>query len=49
MPSAKNVICLMYDKDAEEAANFYTRVFPNSAVLAVHLAPADYPAGKAGE
>ena len=45
---AKNTICLWYDRDAEEAARFYARTFPDSAVSAVHRAPSDYPGGKAG-
>ncbi|QCI12122.1 VOC family protein [Pseudomonas putida] len=47
--TAKNSICLWYDKDAEEAANFYAATFPDSRVLAVHPAPGDYPSGKQGE
>jgi predicted 3-demethylubiquinone-9 3-methyltransferase (glyoxalase superfamily) len=43
----KNIICLWYDKDAEEAANFYAATFPDSAVKAVHCAPGDYPGGNA--
>ena len=46
---AKNVICLWYNGAAEEAARFYARTFPDSAVTAVHHAPADYPAGKQGQ
>ena len=46
---AKNTICLWYDGAALEAAQFYAQTFPNSAVGAVHRAPADYPAGKAGD
>ncbi|WP_442513320.1 VOC family protein [Pseudomonas promysalinigenes] len=46
---AKNTICLWFDKHAEEAANFYASTFPNSQVVAVHHAPGDFPAGKAGE
>ena len=46
---AKNVICLWYDGTAEEAARFYARTFPDSAVTAVHRAPGDYPAGKQGQ
>jgi 2-polyprenyl-6-hydroxyphenyl methylase/3-demethylubiquinone-9 3-methyltransferase len=46
---AKNTICLWFDKDAEEAANFYAKTFPDSKVVAVHPAPGDYPSGKAGE
>jgi predicted 3-demethylubiquinone-9 3-methyltransferase (glyoxalase superfamily) len=45
----KNTICVWYDKDAEEAANFYAATFPDSAVTAVHRAPGDYPSGKAGD
>ena len=45
---AKNTICLWYDHDAQEAANFYASTFPDSAVGAIHRAPSDYPGGKAG-
>ena len=45
----KNIICLWFDKDAEEAARFYAHTFPDSAVGAVHRAPGDYPSGKKGE
>ncbi|MCF1487619.1 VOC family protein [Pseudomonas sp. AA27] len=47
--TAKNSICLWYDNDAEDAANFYASTFPDSRVTAVHKAPADYPSGKAGD
>src|SRR5436309_13809095 len=46
---AKNTICLWFNGDAEEAARFYARTFPDSSVDAVHLAPADYPSGKKGD
>jgi 2-polyprenyl-6-hydroxyphenyl methylase/3-demethylubiquinone-9 3-methyltransferase len=46
---AKNTICLWYDRDAEEAARFYARTFPDSSVGAVHRAPSDYPSGKKGD
>ena len=46
---AKNTICLWYDKDAEVAARFYAETYPESAMGAVHMAPADYPSGKAGD
>ena len=36
-----NAISLGYDRDAEEAARFDARTFPDSAVGAVHLAPGD--------
>ncbi|QCN97733.1 VOC family protein (plasmid) [Azospirillum argentinense] len=49
MTTAKNTICLWYDKDAEDAARFYATVFPDSSVGAVHRAPGDYPSGKAGD
>ena len=49
MKPAKNTICLWYDGDAEEAANFYAETFPDSSVDAVHKAPGDYPSGKAGD
>lgn len=41
MMTAKNTICIWYDKDAEAAARFYAETFPDSAVTAVHHAPAD--------
>lgn len=46
---AKNTICLWYDRDAEEAARFYARTFPDSSVGAIHRAPADFPSGKKGD
>ena len=45
----KNTICIWYDTDAEAAAHFYAKTFPDSAVLAVHHAPSDYPGGKKGD
>ena len=45
---AKNTICVWYNNDAEEAANFYAATFPDSKVTAVHRAPGDYPSGKQG-
>ena len=49
MTIPKNTICLWYDKDAEAAATFYARTFPDSAVRAVHRAPSDFPSGEAGD
>jgi 2-polyprenyl-6-hydroxyphenyl methylase/3-demethylubiquinone-9 3-methyltransferase len=46
---AKNTICLWYDRDAEEAAHFYAKTFPNSSVESVHRAPGDFPSGKEGD
>lgn len=41
--------CLWYDGQAEEAANFYASIFPDSSVDVVHRSPADYPNGKTGD
>jgi 2-polyprenyl-6-hydroxyphenyl methylase/3-demethylubiquinone-9 3-methyltransferase len=49
MKHAKNTICLWYNDDAEEAANFYAATFPDSEVTAVHRAPGDFPGGKKGQ
>jgi predicted 3-demethylubiquinone-9 3-methyltransferase (glyoxalase superfamily) len=46
---AKNTICVWYDKDAEEAARFYAKTFPDSTVGAVIRAPGDYPSGQQGD
>ncbi|MBJ2350132.1 MULTISPECIES: VOC family protein [Pseudomonas] len=45
----KNRICLWYDGTAQEAAEFYARTFPDSAVNAIHHAPGDYPSGSQGD
>ena len=45
----KNTICLWYDRDAEDAARFYAKTFPDSRVTAVHRAPADNPSNKEGD
>ena len=47
--SGKASLCLWYDKDAEEAANFYAATFPDSRVGGVHRAPGDFPGGKQGD
>jgi 2-polyprenyl-6-hydroxyphenyl methylase/3-demethylubiquinone-9 3-methyltransferase len=46
---SKNTICLWYDRDALDAATFYAKTFPDSAVGAVHHAPGDFPDGKQGD
>lgn len=46
---AKNTVCIWYNTEAEEAARFYAATFPDSAILAVHRAPGDYPSGKEGD
>ena len=47
--TSKNTICLMFDKDAEGAANFYAATFPDSKVTSVFHAPSDFPSGKKGD
>ena len=46
--TSKNTICLWYDRDALDAATFYAKTFPDSAVGAIFHAPGDYPSGKQG-
>jgi predicted 3-demethylubiquinone-9 3-methyltransferase (glyoxalase superfamily) len=46
---SKNTICLWYNGDALEAAQFYAKTFADSAVIAVHHAPGAYPAGRQGD
>lgn len=41
--------CLWFDGNAEEAANFYVTLLPDSRVDEVLRSPVDYPAGKAGD
>jgi predicted 3-demethylubiquinone-9 3-methyltransferase (glyoxalase superfamily) len=45
----RTAICLWFDGAAEEAANFYVSLLPDSRIVHVQPAPADYPAGKAGD
>ena len=45
----KNTICLWYQSDADKAAEFYAKTFPDSKVTAVHKAPSDFPGGKQGQ
>jgi predicted 3-demethylubiquinone-9 3-methyltransferase (glyoxalase superfamily) len=47
--TSKNTVCLWYDRGAEEAAHFYAKTFPHSAVGAVMRAPGDFPSGKQGD
>jgi predicted 3-demethylubiquinone-9 3-methyltransferase (glyoxalase superfamily) len=46
---AKNIICLWFNRNAQDAARFYATTFPNSEVTAIHKAPSDYPDGKEGD
>jgi predicted 3-demethylubiquinone-9 3-methyltransferase (glyoxalase superfamily) len=41
--------CLWFDGQAEEAANFYVALLPDSRIDKVSRAPADYPSGEAGK
>ena len=45
----KNIVCLWFEHNAEEAAKFYAATFPDTKVGAVHRAPGDYPDGKEGD
>lgn len=49
MTVAKNTVCLWFDGTAEAAANFYAATFPESKVVNVSRAPADYPNGREGD
>lgn len=40
--------CLWHANDAEEAANFYVSLVPDSRIDKVHRNPVDAPGGKAG-
>jgi predicted 3-demethylubiquinone-9 3-methyltransferase (glyoxalase superfamily) len=46
---SKIIPCLWFDGNAEEAANYYASIIPNSSVDAVLRAPTDYPSGKKGD
>ena len=46
---SKAKVCLWFDKDAQAAAQFYAKTFPNSSVGAVTKAPSDFPGGKEGD
>lgn len=45
----KNTICLWYERDALDAANFYAKTFPDSKVGNTMHAPGNYPDGKQGD
>lgn len=45
----KNTVCIWYDNGALDAATFYAQTFPDSAVIAVHHAPGDFPSGSQGD
>ena len=41
--------CLWFAGEAEQAANFYVSLLPDSRIDRVQRSPIDYPAGKAGD
>ena len=41
--------CLWFDGRAREAANFYTKIFPNSHIDDNWIAPADTPGNQKGD
>jgi predicted 3-demethylubiquinone-9 3-methyltransferase (glyoxalase superfamily) len=45
----KNTVCLWFDRDALDAAQFYAATVPDSSVGAVLRAPGDFPDGKEGD
>ena len=49
MNPAKNTLCLWFDGDAEEAALFYAKTFPDSSIGEITRAPGDFPDGKQGD
>lgn len=49
MTPAKITLCLWFDGDAEEAAQFYAETFPNSSINGITRAPGDFPDGKQGD
>ena len=49
MTYPKNQVCLWYDGDALEAAQFYAATFPDTAITNTVHAPGDYPNGEQGK
>jgi predicted 3-demethylubiquinone-9 3-methyltransferase (glyoxalase superfamily) len=46
---AKIAPCLWFDGQAEEAAELYVSLLPDSRIDGVHRGPADYPSGQVGD
>jgi predicted 3-demethylubiquinone-9 3-methyltransferase (glyoxalase superfamily) len=50
MPAKSKIApCLWFDRQAEEAARFYTSIFADSSIDYVQRSALDYPGGKAGD
>lgn len=47
--TGKNIICLWFEGEAENAASFYAATFPDTHITGVNKAPADTPGNKAGD
>jgi predicted 3-demethylubiquinone-9 3-methyltransferase (glyoxalase superfamily) len=47
--TSKIATCLWFDGNAEDAATFYAKTFPDSRVDSVNRSPADYPSGGEGD
>ncbi len=47
--SGKVYPCLWFNHNAEEAANFYVSLLPDSRIDAIHRSPADNPSMKEGD
>ena len=41
--------CLWFDGNGEEAARFYTSIFPDSRIESIQRSSIDYPGGKVGD
>ena len=49
MPDARSALCLWFKDRADEAAQFYCDLFPDSAMGSIERSPSDYPGGKEGD
>ncbi|WP_024867813.1 VOC family protein [Pseudoxanthomonas suwonensis] len=46
---APNTVCIWYDHEALEAAQFYASIFPDSSIGRILHAPSDFPSGQSGQ
>jgi len=49
VPDARSALCLWFKDRADEAAQFYCDLFPDSAMGSIERSPSDYPGGKEGD